>query len=267
MKKSKLFIALAVLVAMLATFTLTACNGTAETFRSLVEITTEEPESASPYLPLFDENGIYSEENFAYNMSLEKENGLTLIKNGTTDYVIVTAKEPSQRIAWAAEDLAKAFEGICGSKPQIVDDDTQKAPHEIVLGKTSRDYKSKLVPQDFGAYYIDTCEECLYICGPSDEGTSNGVYGFMEDTLGCVFISMQNTYYPALNRRLWNQYPAFGNPNSHIVTLAQRKYGVMNTSATSYAPAQPHSAPMVATRALATFPPRFVPSIPNTMRR
>ncbi len=165
------------------------------------------------YKPLYSDDGLYLEENFIYNAALEKEKGLTLLRDGKTDYKIVYAETADQNVLWAVEDLRSYFVDRCGGIA-VCTDDKVPCEKEIVIGKTNRSFQPKETLSKNSGYVIANEKEAIYIYAESTYGITNGVYGFMEDYLGCMFFSLDETYIPSVRTLILEpmydmQTPAF----------------------------------------------------------
>ena len=89
-----------------------------------------------------------------------------------------------------AEDFAGVLEEITGAGFAVVPDDTDAGEYEIVVGDgNARLEKLGLadVAEDLtqGEYKIRTVGNHLVIVGGAPRGSINGMYGFLQDHLGC----------------------------------------------------------------------------------
>jgi hypothetical protein len=118
---------------------------------------------------------------------------LTLARSGRTQYRIVIADDASAPLRAAAEDLQRHIAEITGAEPEIGGDTGRPAPREIVLGDNAhlRAVKEQAGLKDLGpeGYVIRTSGQRLIIAGATNEGTANGVYGFLQDHLGCRWLA------------------------------------------------------------------------------
>ncbi len=158
--------------------------------------------------PLFDENGIYSEENFIFNAALEKD-GAHLIVNGRTDFCIRYEDTTDESVLTAVNELKSYFETLCGGIDVKAGEAEGKA---IKIGKYG--YTPSAPLKKTGAYIVEIGESDVLIYAENVYGLTNGVYGFMEDYLGCVFFDHETTYIPPvesmiLAKKTDVQEPAF----------------------------------------------------------
>jgi hypothetical protein len=118
---------------------------------------------------------------------------LLLAAQGRTDYRIVVADDASPSTRHGAEELQMFLARISGAKLDVVSDKTPPAEKEIVLGDNAR-LRSLGVAIDFPSlgdegYVIRTVGSRLVIAGGSLRGNLYGVYGLLEDHLGCRWFA------------------------------------------------------------------------------
>ena len=118
---------------------------------------------------------------------------LLLADQGRTNYRIVVADDASPSTRHGAEELQAFLGQISGVKLGIVSDKTPPADNEIVLGDNAR-LRSLGTVIDFPSlgnegYVIRTVGRRLVIAGGSLRGNLYGVYGLLEDHLGCRWFA------------------------------------------------------------------------------
>jgi len=118
---------------------------------------------------------------------------IVLAENGKSDYRIVLAEDASPSTRHGAEELQMFLKEIAGATLPIVSDNEPAAEREIVLGSGAR-LRSLSVDIDFDAlgpegYVIRTLGSRLIIAGGSKRGNMYGVYGLLEDHLGCRWFA------------------------------------------------------------------------------
>ena len=120
--------------------------------------------------------------------------GFTLAKYGGTEYRIVIPQDTDVSTKAVAEDFAAILKEMTGADFPVVTDDTEPGPGEIVVGATN----ARLVAlglagmtQDFaeGECEVRTVGVKLVIAGGPLRGTINGMYGFLQDHLGCRWFT------------------------------------------------------------------------------
>lgn len=118
---------------------------------------------------------------------------LVLAENGRSAYRIVVASDASPSTRHGAEELQTFLEQMTGAKLPIVADAEPVGEREIMLGD-SRHLRSLSTEIDFDAlghegYVIRTVGKHLVIAGGALRGNMYGVYGLLEDHLGCRWFA------------------------------------------------------------------------------
>lgn len=126
------------------------------------------------------------------------DTGKTLTRNGKSDYTIVIASTASPSTVYGAEELQKFLKEMTGADIPIVADTEPMAEHEIILGSNNH-LKQLNQTIDFYAlgdegYVLRTVGSHLVIAGGDLRGNLYGVYGLLEDVLGCRWFT------PEINR-------------------------------------------------------------------
>ncbi len=131
---------------------------------------------------------------------------LVLADGGKSDYQIVVADNASPSTRHGAEELQAFLAQMTGAKLPIVSDNDKApiAPHEIIVGDNKHlraiganiDFKSLGVE----GYVIQTVGERLVIAGGPLRGNIYGVYGFLEDHLGCRWFTPTVSRIPKIAR-------------------------------------------------------------------
>ena len=119
---------------------------------------------------------------------------LRLADHGKTEYRIVVPKGADVSTKAVAEDLAGILGEITGAAFPIVTDDTEPGEREIVVGADNARLEAvKLgsMAEGFsqGEYEVRTVGNHVVIVGGPPRGTINGVYGFLQDHLGCRWFT------------------------------------------------------------------------------
>jgi hypothetical protein len=123
---------------------------------------------------------------------------LVLAENGQSAYKIVVADDASPSTKHGAEELQSFLEQMTGVKLPIVSDKQPQQPKEIIVGNNAH-LKALNTPIDLPSlgkegYVIRTVGDSLVIAGGDLRGTMYGVYGLLEDHLGCRWFA------PGVNR-------------------------------------------------------------------
>jgi hypothetical protein len=127
---------------------------------------------------------------------------LSLSDNGASPYRIVIAREASPSERYAAEELQRFLEQITGARLPIATDDTPLGDHEIILGDNAHlraaGGETDLAALGDEGYIIRTVPPHLIIAGGRLRGTMYGVYGFLEDHLGCRWFTPTLSHIPSM---------------------------------------------------------------------
>ena len=129
---------------------------------------------------------------------------MVLAENGQSAYQIVLADNASPSTRHGAEELQMFLEQITGVKLPVVSDEQPQRPKEIILGDNAH-FRKLGVAIDFDAlgqegYVIRTVGEHLVIAGGQLRGNMYGVYGFLEDHLGCRWFAPAVSRIPKIAR-------------------------------------------------------------------
>lgn len=127
---------------------------------------------------------------------------ITLVKNGKTDYTLLIDPSAPESVKNAAEDLRSYFFKVAGISPGLVTGENTPATPFISLGNTlaarAAGIDPSVIPGD--GFRIVTRNRNLFIIGTDTptgkvnnlggvtNGTSNGIYTFIEDYLGVHWL-------------------------------------------------------------------------------
>ena len=119
---------------------------------------------------------------------------LVLADDGVTPWRIVVEHDADISDKAVAEDFAGILKKMTGATFPVVTDRTQVGAREIIVGgKNARLASLGLadLAKDFadGEYELRTAGESLVIAGGPLRGTINGMYGFLQDHLGCRWFT------------------------------------------------------------------------------
>ena len=118
---------------------------------------------------------------------------LVLAENGKSAYRIVVAEDASPSTRHGAEELQTFLEQMTGAKLPVVTDAEPATEREIILGD-SKHLRFMSIRFDFDelgdeGYVIRTVGNHLVIAGGARRGNMYGVYGLLEDHLGCRWFA------------------------------------------------------------------------------
>ncbi len=130
---------------------------------------------------------------------------LILADAGKTDFRIVIAADAGPSTQYAAKELQSFLKQISDAELPIVNDREQATEHEIELGLNSH-LKALSTTIDFKklgdeGYVMRTVGPHLVIAGGAERGSLYGVYGLLEDHLGCRWFAPDVSRIPK-NRRI-----------------------------------------------------------------
>lgn len=119
---------------------------------------------------------------------------LVVAEAGRSEYRIVLADDASPSTRHAAEELQRFLEEMTGAKLPIVSDRQPAGPCEILLGDSAHLRSLVGMAIDFAklgaeGYVLRTSGRRLVIAGGKERGTMYGVYGLLEDHLGCRWFA------------------------------------------------------------------------------
>ena len=134
--------------------------------------------------------------------------GKTVVaEDGKTEFRIVIPKYSDRSIMAVALDLAAILKESTGALwPVYFDDFTNPGGYEIVIGADNARLKQlglDGLTDDFAPdeYEIRTQGKYIVIAGAPARGTINGVYGFLQDHLGCRWLTPGCQYVPTAGSR------------------------------------------------------------------
>lgn len=123
----------------------------------------------------------------------EKTGELVLAEAGRSPYQIVIAAQAPVSTRYAAEELQKFLEKIAGVRLPIVAETAAAQDREILVGRSGRldslGLTGELAALGKEGYLLRTADKRLVIAGGEPRGTLYGVYGLLEDHLGCRWFT------------------------------------------------------------------------------
>lgn len=139
-----------------------------------------------------------------FGASMARAQQLVLADQGRSEFVIVVADDASPSTKYAAQELQRWLREMTGATLPIVSDEGQPRPHEIILGDNAHLRRLK-VDVDFAklgkeGYVLRTQGPHLVIAGGALRGNLYGVYGLLEDHLGCRWFTPTVSRIPHVER-------------------------------------------------------------------
>lgn len=127
-----------------------------------------------------------------------------LAAEGQSSYRIVIGQAAGPSTRYAAEELQHFLERMTGARLPIIADTGVAAPHEILVGRSKR-LDPLGIKVDFEAlgtegYVMRTVGPHLVIAGGEPRGTLYGVYGLLEEHLGCRWFTPEVDRIPRMER-------------------------------------------------------------------
>ncbi len=127
--------------------------------------------------------------------------GLTLARDGHSDYLIVLPTKPSSVEATAADELRGHLQKVTGAKLEILNENRARPDRKAILvGATER--MKRLLPEvsltSLGAdgIVMKTVDGDLVLAGHPKRGTLYAVYTFLEDVVGCRWWTAEESFTP-----------------------------------------------------------------------
>src|SRR5690349_19497847 len=129
---------------------------------------------------------------------------IVLTDAGKSDFRVVIAVNASPSTEYAARELQSFLKQMSGAALPIVADSEPAAAHEILVGN-SRHLQALRTPIDFTklggeGYVIRAVGPHLVIAGGALRGNLYGVYGLLDDHLGCRWFSPDVSRIPRVAR-------------------------------------------------------------------
>jgi hypothetical protein len=130
--------------------------------------------------------------------------GLTIGEKGRSDYAIVVADDASPSTKHGAAELQSFLKQMTGANLPVISDREPVGAHEILVGGSAH-LRRLGVKIDFKAlgdegYVLRTIGPHLVIAGGALRGTMYGVYGLLEDHLGCRWFTPEVSRIPTYER-------------------------------------------------------------------
>ena len=129
-----------------------------------------------------------------------------IVKDGASDYIIVTPEEPSECIQYAAEEMQSLIAESSGVYLPIRTENLVNYTSEsniISIGQTeilnTYDHGFDYSTLNGDGFYIRTFDHSMFIAGGIDRGTLYGVYDFAEKIMGYGFYTSDYTYVPEIS--------------------------------------------------------------------
>ena len=126
-------------------------------------------------------------------LSENGENKVAFFENGVTDFVIVTPEVCAKPLNEAVAVLQSILEEMTGAKLTIVNENQADGAKKYFCIDAVMNTQRPVDDINDG-YQIIIENEKISICGADETGTRNGIYAFIEDILGCMFLTPNDTF-------------------------------------------------------------------------
>ena len=132
------------------------------------------------------------------------DTGITVANNGSSEYRIVVSDTSSPSTVYGAGELQKFLEEMTGAEIPIIFDLEPMTDREIIIGNNSHLQKlnQTIDFDELGdeGYVLRTVGKHIIIAGGELRGNMYGVYGLLEDHLGCRWFTPEITRIPRYSR-------------------------------------------------------------------
>ncbi|MFH1741031.1 MAG: DUF4838 domain-containing protein [bacterium] len=134
----------------------------------------------------------------------QQPQGLVLVRGEPSQLRIILADDAGPPVQYAAEELQRFLEEISGVDLPIVSEPKLRNSGALVIADALVERDLQALP-DIGAlgtegYVLRTVGDHLLIVGGQPRGTLYGVYGLLEDKLGCRWFTSEVSRIPQVDR-------------------------------------------------------------------
>lgn len=161
----------------------------------------------SDYLDLYDEG--------AQRAAFAQEKALCLAQNSDSRYSILVPSSSSAQVKELAQSFSDYLNKIIGSYgafPVVQDSGPVSEPF-ISLGATAAAADVDMSALRDDGYLVRSAGENIFIRTLDDASLSNGVYGFLEDVLQCMFVREDYDYVPSFPTIYLDELNLVSNPD------------------------------------------------------
>ncbi|MGN1203076.1 MAG: DUF4838 domain-containing protein [Eubacterium sp.] len=122
---------------------------------------------------------------------------ITLFSDGKTDFDIVIPDACSKSLNEAAETLKDVLKEMTGGSITVIGESKANASKSNICIDTVFNTERPNDDTIADGYHMVISDAGISICGATEAGTRNGIYSFIEDKLGCMFLTPDDTYIPS----------------------------------------------------------------------
>lgn len=127
---------------------------------------------------------------------------IALCVNGKTDFTVVLPEVCSEALLHAVETLQNVFKQMTGAELPAIREPEKNASKHCICIDTAMDTARPEAADVGDGYHMAVSEGGVSVCGATQAGTANGIYAFLEDVLGCMFLTPEDTYIPG-RKTVW----------------------------------------------------------------
>ena len=125
---------------------------------------------------------------------------VSIVRNGRSDYQIVTPEDRSPAVGYAAEELQRFIRQMTGVQLPVVSEQRAGRKPAFLLGPCSRSRKAGLIEQAGqlreDGVLIKTVGKDIALLGKNERGNLYSVYVLLEKFLGVRFLAWDCTFVP-----------------------------------------------------------------------
>lgn len=157
----------------------------------------------------------YSEDAWRSELASAEDGKICLAENGVSAFQIVVPDNSDDSALFAAEELSAYLNRIVGADNQfpVVAERECSSDCRIDIGATARSAAISLSEIKDDGYLIDAQPQQIYILATEPDALANGVYGFLEDYLACMFVREDYDYVPYFPTIYLEPFSEVSNPD------------------------------------------------------
>ncbi len=140
----------------------------------------------------------YNEDNTRKYFAENSEKKLCFALNSKSEYKIIVPDIADNVVLTGAKTLSSYLNRIIGSENmfEVIRESELKSDKFISIGHTSRALRLDCSKIEDDGYLIKADRDGIFILTNDDRFVSNGIYGFLEDKLECMFVRDDYDYIP-----------------------------------------------------------------------
>lgn len=193
---------------------------------------------------VIDRSTVYSEKDFAFEMAAEKDNNVAFAENGKLMFSSIVYPAEIDNVEFddsgnydkkerykvelknSAIFFAQTLEAMTGGKIRAVPDSESITDKAVFL---KLDKSLDIMNQGFR---LTVNSDAVAISANSLQGITNGIYSFLEEELGCMFVAEEFDYIPQLKTINLSQKDELNEPD--IAWRTVYTYGAIRLNDTAF---------------------------------